>query len=143
MVVEKRKPVAVLVQVLKMSAQQELLRKAWKGGRRGTLSAMSGSKAWAIRECWQAESKGDYGLNTFVAKRLQKVGLYLFYTCSQTRSCTRLCLSQTQPGWYYECSQHQQHFPREPATAHYNNCMWWCVILVLLAAFCHETRAFR
>ena len=92
MVVEKRKPVAVLAQVLKMSAQQELLRKAWKGGRRGTLSAMSESKAWAIRECWQAESKGDYGLNTFVAKRLKKVGVYLFYTCSQTRSCTRLCL---------------------------------------------------
>ena len=57
-----------------MIAQQELLRGAWQGGRHGTLSPLSECKAWALRECWKADEKGDYGLHTFVAKRLNKVG---------------------------------------------------------------------
>ena len=53
---------------------QELLKKAWRGGRRGTLSALEEAKAWALREAWRANGKGDYGLHTFVAERVTKVG---------------------------------------------------------------------
>ena len=55
-------------------SQQELLREAWLGGREGHLSALSEAKAWALREIWYAEEKPDYGLATFVAQRVEKVG---------------------------------------------------------------------
>ena len=55
-------------------SQQDLLRRAWTEGRDGNLSAMAEAKAWALREVWRAEGKGDWGLNSFVAQRVQKIG---------------------------------------------------------------------
>ena len=40
-------------------SQQDLLRKAWTEGRTGTLSALSEAKAWALREVWRSEGKGE------------------------------------------------------------------------------------
>ena len=56
------------------NSQQDLLRKAWTGGRTGYLSALSEAKAWALREVWRAEGKGDWGMTSFVAQRVQKIG---------------------------------------------------------------------
>ena len=54
--------------------QQELLRKAWTEGRKGNLSALSEVKAWALREVWRSEGKGEWGLMKFVAERVTKIG---------------------------------------------------------------------
>ena len=53
---------------------QELLRQAWAQGRTGYLSALSEAKAWALREVWRSEGKGERGLMTFVAQRVTKIG---------------------------------------------------------------------
>ena len=53
--------------------RQELLMEAWTGGKKGCLSALSEAKAWALREVWRGEGKGDYGMLEFVAARVQKV----------------------------------------------------------------------
>ena len=50
------------------------MRKAWTDGRTGTLSALSEAKAWALREVWRSEGKGDWGLMKFVAERVTKIG---------------------------------------------------------------------
>ena len=55
-------------------SQQDLLRKAWTEGRTGTLSALSEAKAWALREVWRAQGKGDWGVTSFVAERVEKIG---------------------------------------------------------------------
>ena len=55
-------------------SQQDLLKKAWTEGRTGTLSALSEAKAWALREVWRSEGKGQWGLMQFVAERLTKIG---------------------------------------------------------------------
>ena len=61
--------------VLDMSdSQQELLRKAWTQGRKGTLSALSEAKVWALREVWRSRGKGDWGLMNFVVERVEKIG---------------------------------------------------------------------
>ena len=55
-------------------SQQDLLGKAWTGGRNGTLSAMSEAKAWALREAWRAQGNGDWGVITFASERVLKIG---------------------------------------------------------------------
>ena len=54
--------------------RQELLRAAWLGGVHGHLSAMAEARAWSLREVYVEMGKPKYGLNTFVASRLTKVG---------------------------------------------------------------------
>ena len=54
--------------------QQALLRQAWLEGCTGHLSAMSEAKAWALREVWRSEHDSDWGLASFVAARVTKVG---------------------------------------------------------------------
>ena len=41
---------------------QELLRKAWLGGRDGNLSALSEARAWALREVWRSTMLSQSGL---------------------------------------------------------------------------------
>ena len=53
------------------ASQQQLLRQAWLHGRRGCLSARSEAKAWALRELWLAEGSDAWGVNAFVAARVQ------------------------------------------------------------------------
>ena len=36
---------------------QDLLQKAWRGGREGYLSALEEARAWALREVWQDDDK--------------------------------------------------------------------------------------
>ena len=55
-------------------SHQEWLRKVWTEGRAGTLSALSEAKAWALREVWRSEGKDDWGLMSFVADRVTKIG---------------------------------------------------------------------
>jgi len=57
-----------------MESQQELLKAAWHGGRRGYLSAMSQAKAWALREVWRESHDSEHGMNTFIAGKLKKQG---------------------------------------------------------------------
>jgi|ETNmetMinimDraft_31_1059906.scaffolds.fasta_scaffold07589_1 hypothetical protein len=55
----------------KMSAQ-ETAREAWLEGPEGKLCGREQAKAWALREVWQDEGKGSYGMLQFVAKRVRK-----------------------------------------------------------------------
>ena len=55
-------------------SQQELLRKAWTQGRKGTLSALSEAKVWALQEVWRSQGKGEWGLMNFVVERVEKFG---------------------------------------------------------------------
>ena len=54
--------------------KQELLRDAWLGGCKGHLSALSEARAWALREVWNEAGKPDYGMCTFIAGRITRVG---------------------------------------------------------------------
>ena len=61
--------------VATMAAErQEMLRAAWLGGVHGHLSAMSEARAWALREVYLEMGRPKWGLNTFVASRVTKVG---------------------------------------------------------------------
>ena len=53
---------------------QDLLKKAWHGGRQGYLSPLSEARAWALREIWQEEGKPDYGMLTYIAGKVKKNG---------------------------------------------------------------------
>ena len=55
-------------------SQQQLLKKSWLEAPRGNLNALSEAKAWALREVWRHDGKSDWGLQTFVAGRVKKVG---------------------------------------------------------------------
>lgn len=57
-----------------MEAQQEALREAWLNGRDGNLNARSEAKAWALREVWRNDKETDWGLQSFVASCLKKIG---------------------------------------------------------------------
>ena len=61
-------------------SQQELLQEAWLGGRDGNLSALSQAKAWSLREVWNAEGKGKYGMFKFISERVTKIGGTIFQT---------------------------------------------------------------
>ena len=54
--------------------RQELLKEAWLGGAEGHLSALTQARAWALREVWQDDKKPQYGMLTYIAGKLQKVG---------------------------------------------------------------------
>lgn len=54
-----------------MSAQEEL-RAAWLGAPEGKLCGREQAKAWALREIWNDDEKGPYGMCTFIAKRVRK-----------------------------------------------------------------------
>ena len=54
-----------------MSALQQL-EKLWLASPEGKLRAREQAKAWALRETWVAEGKGQHGLYSFVASRVQK-----------------------------------------------------------------------
>ena len=53
-------------------SDQEALRSAWLAGPEGKLAAREQAKAWALREVWQSEGKGSYGMLPFIAERLRK-----------------------------------------------------------------------
>ena len=53
---------------------QDLLKKAWHGGRQGYLSPLSEARAWALREIWREEGKPEYGMLTYIAGKITKNG---------------------------------------------------------------------
>ena len=57
-----------------MSDRQEVLRAAWLGGQQGRLSAQGEARAWALREAWKATKNTTYGMLSFVASHVTKVG---------------------------------------------------------------------
>ena len=46
----------------------------WLAGKRGGLPAWEQAKAWALREAWKETTKSKYGMHTWIADRLHKVG---------------------------------------------------------------------
>ena len=54
-----------------MSLQDEL-QKAWLQGKEGGLSGREQAKAWALREGWLEEERGEYGMHAFVAGKVRK-----------------------------------------------------------------------
>ena len=50
------------------------LQELWLGGRTGTLCALEQAKAWALREAWFLEHESTYGMHTWIAERVKKVG---------------------------------------------------------------------
>ena len=60
-------------------ARQESLRDLWLHGQHGTLAPREQLKVWALREAWQhtaqaAQAQSSYGLFTWIAARVEKVG---------------------------------------------------------------------
>ena len=53
---------------------QASLKELWLAGKEGGLSAREQLKAWALREAWNDQNEGVYGMNTWIAERLTKVG---------------------------------------------------------------------
>ena len=53
---------------------QGSLQKLWLCGKEGGLSAREQLKAWALREAWQENNTSSYGMHTWVAERLTKIG---------------------------------------------------------------------
>jgi len=53
---------------------QELLKKAWLGGRVGNMSPLSEARAWALAQVWQDDGKPDYGMHKYIAGKVTKVG---------------------------------------------------------------------
>ena len=56
-----------------MSAQTAL-KDLWLAGNEGHLSAREQLKAWALREAWREVNDGKYGMNSWIAERVAKVG---------------------------------------------------------------------
>ena len=54
-------------------SKQELLRKAWLGGRHGNLSPMMEARAWALREVWKDDKESSYGMLEYIAGKVVKV----------------------------------------------------------------------
>ncbi len=57
-----------------MASQQELLRSAWHGGRKGDLSPLEQARAWGLREAWLDSGKPKYGMVSFVCGKVKKNG---------------------------------------------------------------------
>ncbi len=53
---------------------QDLLKKAWHGGRKGSMSPLSEARAWALREIWRDAGKPEYGMLTYIAGKVRKNG---------------------------------------------------------------------
>ena len=51
---------------------QETLKKFWLQAPEGRLCAREQAKAWALREVWREEGKGDHGLYCWVASKVKK-----------------------------------------------------------------------
>jgi len=47
------------------------LQEAWLGAPDGRLCPREQARAWALREVWQEEGKGSYGLLPFVASKVK------------------------------------------------------------------------
>ena len=54
-----------------MSLQDDLCR-LWLGAPEGKLCGREQAKAWALREVWRNDGKGDYGMYGFIASKLKK-----------------------------------------------------------------------
>ena len=48
------------------------LRDIWLRAPEGKLGGREQAKAWALREVWRAEGKGDYGMYTIIASKVKK-----------------------------------------------------------------------
>ena len=57
-----------------MASHQERLQQFWLGGRHGYLSPLSEARAWALREVWRDDDKPEYGMLSYIAGKLKKVG---------------------------------------------------------------------
>jgi hypothetical protein len=53
-------------------ASQDTLRKLWLQAPEGKLCGREQAKAWALREMWKAEGKGNYGMFALVASKVRK-----------------------------------------------------------------------
>ena len=66
--------VSVVPAAAKRMAVQDTLQKLWLHGKIGGLCAREQLKAWALREAWMDGKPGTFGMNTWVAERLTKMG---------------------------------------------------------------------
>ena len=53
-------------------ASQDELRSVWLQAPEGKLCGREQAKAWALREVWRAEGRGDYGMYPFIAGKVKK-----------------------------------------------------------------------
>ena len=66
--------VSVAPPAAKRMAAQDNLQKLWLHGKAGGLCAREQLKAWALREAWVAGKAGVFGMHTWIAERLMKIG---------------------------------------------------------------------
>ena len=66
--------VSVVPAAAKRMAVQDTLQKLWLHGKNGGLCAREQLKAWALREAWMDGKPGTFGMNTWIAERLTKMG---------------------------------------------------------------------
>ena len=52
---------------------QEELRSFWLQAPVGKLGGREQAKAWALRDVWRAEGKGDWGMYTLIAGKVKKM----------------------------------------------------------------------
>ena len=53
-------------------SKQDMLRSAWLDAEEGYLSGREQAKAWALREIWSKDGKGEYGMYSFIASKVKK-----------------------------------------------------------------------
>ena len=63
--------ISLPIAIVDMSSQNEL-ESLWLQAPEGKLCGREQAKAWALREVWKSEGKGDYGMLTFIASKLMK-----------------------------------------------------------------------
>ena len=94
-------------------SKQELLRKAWLGGRQGNLSPMMEAKAWALREVWNDDKESSYGMLEYIAGKVVKVGP----AGGKLEHSTRQAMAKfflkvdADPDWYPGKSMQEKHGP--------------------------------
>ena len=65
---------SIAPEAAKRMASQDAMQKFWLHGKAGGLSAREQLKAWALREAWMDAKTGKFGVNTWIAERLTKIG---------------------------------------------------------------------
>ena len=66
--------VSIALEAASWMAAQDAMQKFWLHGKAGGLAAREQLKVWALREAWMDFKTGTFGMNTWIAEKLTKIG---------------------------------------------------------------------
>jgi len=94
-------------------SKQELLRKAWLGGREGNLSPLMEAKAWALREVWNDDKESSYGMLEYIRGKVVKVAPEGEEPEPPTKQAVAKFFQKVDadPDWYPGKSTQEKHGP--------------------------------